>query len=92
MLYDVAVLVTDELTEEFSDIVFEAFGFATPSVARTHDNRPGTEVYLTYEAHDILHAMRVVTEGMESLGSTIESVSLDTVNGDGHRPPHPLTM
>lgn len=91
MLYDVAVLISEELTEELSDVLMEAFEFGHPAVARTHDSRPGTEVYLTYEAHDLQHCLRIIMGGMDGIG-TIESVSIDTVNGDGHRPPPPLSM
>lgn len=87
MLFDVAVLIPDELTEELSEVLMELFDFAHPAIGRTHDSRPGTEVYLTYEAHDLVHALRVVTEGVDSMGTIVESISIDTVNGDGHRPP-----
>lgn len=86
MLYDVAVLIGEQMTAELTGTLMDAFSYANPSVGRSSDGQELCELYITYEARDFVHAVRVVVEEMESI-APIESISMDLVNGDGHRPP-----
>ena len=86
MLYDVAVLIPEAMTAELTGTLMDAFSYASPSLGRSSDGQDMCELYVTYEAHDFVHATRVVVEGLDGI-CDMESLSIDLVNGDGHRPP-----
>lgn len=85
MLFDAAVLLGEGMTDQLVELMREIF--PRSSVYCGQGNvLDSTEVYITFEADNLDQAMRFVIQNLASV-APILSMSIDVVNGDGHRPP-----